>query len=152
RGPTVTRYEIELGPGVTVSKITNLQSNLAYAVATENVRLLTPIPGKSAVGIEVPNTDREMVRLREVLEAPATTADQDYIIIGLCKDSEAEFISASVQKTPHLLVAGATGSGKSASVNSLLVSLLTRATPEDVRLILVDPKMVELTPYEGIPH
>jgi S-DNA-T family DNA segregation ATPase FtsK/SpoIIIE len=149
-GPHITRYELRLAPGIKVSKVAQLKDDLAYALAATDIRILAPIPGKHAVGVEVPNARRRIVHLGDVFQEPP--ADWSPLTVWLGKDIAGRAIGADLAKMPHLLVAGTTGAGKSACVNAMLSSILLRATPHEVRFVLVDPKQVELNHYEGIPH
>ncbi|MFI7455468.1 DNA translocase FtsK [Nonomuraea sp. NPDC049714] len=152
RGPQVTRYLIKPGRGVKVKTVTNLKDDFGLATASASVRILTPAPGHAAVGVEIPNPDRDIVMLGDVIRSPEFAAERHPLTAGLGRDIEGRTIVANLAKMPHLLIGGATGGGKSVCVNGLICSVLTRATPQAVRMILIDPKRVELAPYEGIPH
>ena len=151
-GPTVTRYELELGPGVKVARVTSLQRDIAYAMAATDVRILAPIPGRSAIGVEVPNHARQLVALGDLLVSPEARAASGPLEVAIGKDIAGKSVFLDLATTPHLLIAGATGAGKSSCINCIITSLLMRTTPDQVRLILVDPKQVEMGQYNRLPH
>jgi S-DNA-T family DNA segregation ATPase FtsK/SpoIIIE len=153
-GPTVTRYEIEIGPGVKVARVTSLSKDIAYAMASPDVRILAPIPGKSAIGVEVPNRTRQLVSLRDILESKESrpTATTHPLEVAMGRDIAGRAVMANLAEMPHILISGATGSGKSSCMNSIITSILMRDTPDQVKLILIDPKRVELGQYDGLPH